>query len=46
MTIEEAMKEIDRLKQQIRYQDQRDGRIGTHSPTCYTFGPSQPNAAA
>jgi hypothetical protein len=27
------------LKQQIRYQDQRDGRIGTHSPTCYSFGP-------
>ena len=39
MTLEEAMKEIDRLKQQIRYQDQRDGRIGTHSPTCYSFGP-------
>jgi len=32
--------EIDRLKQQIRYQDQRDGRIGTHSPTCYSFGPA------
>lgn len=31
-------KEIDRLKQQIRYQDQRDGRIGTHSPTCYSYG--------
>ena len=39
MTIEEAMVEIDRLKQQIRYQDQRDGRIGTHSPICYAFGP-------
>ena len=36
----EAMAEIDRLKQQIRYQDQRDGRIGTHSPTCYLFGPA------
>ena len=37
--LREAAVEIDRLKQQIRYQDQRDGRIGTHSPHCYSFGP-------
>ena len=30
--------EIDRLKQQIKYQDARDGRIGTHGLGCYAYG--------
>ena len=32
--------EIERLQKQIRYQEHRNGRIGTHDPICYGYGPS------
>ena len=38
--LDEKNKEIERLQKQIRYQEHRDGRIKTHDPICYGYGPS------
>ena len=35
----DALAENERLKRELKYQDAREGHIGTHGPECWTFGP-------
>ena len=35
----DALAENERLKRELKYQDARDGHIGTHSADCWSWGP-------
>ena len=35
----DALTENERLRRELKYQDQREGWVGTHGPECYTYGP-------
>ena len=39
MTEAEKDAEIERLRQSLRYEENRFSRIGTHNPECWKWGP-------
>jgi len=39
MTDDEKDKEIQRLREALRYESNRFSRIGTHHPDCWKWGP-------
>ena len=35
----DALSENERLKSRLKYQEDREGWIGTHGPDCWSYGP-------